>query len=71
MFPREIADRRSEILNLANRFGIMDVRIFGSQMRGTALKSSDVDFVVRGRRAIISRIFWVSPLRWKRCSVGR
>ncbi len=49
MLPREIADRRAEILDLANRFGMMDVRVFGSQARGTASEGSDVDFVVHVR----------------------
>ena len=49
MLPREILNRRREIQDLANRFGITDVRVFGSQVRGTASKSSDVDFVVQVR----------------------
>lgn len=49
MLSPEIADRRTEILDLANRFGITHVRVFGSQVRGTASKSSDVDFVVQVR----------------------
>lgn len=49
MLPREICDRRTEILELAKRFGIADVRLFGSRARGTASESSDVDFVVHVR----------------------
>jgi hypothetical protein len=49
MLPREISDRRTEILELANQFGIADVRLFGSQVRGTASEGSDVDFVVHVR----------------------
>ena len=49
LLPREIADRRTEILDLANRFGMTDVRVFGSQARGTASEGSDVDFVVHVR----------------------
>lgn len=49
MLPREICDRRTDILELAKRFGIADVRLFGSRARGTASDSSDVDFVVHVR----------------------
>ncbi len=47
MIPREIRDRREEILELANRFGMTDVRLFGSRARGTPSKDSDVDFIVQ------------------------
>ncbi len=46
MLPQKIADRRTEILDLAHRFGTTNVRVFGSQTRGTASQRSDVDFVV-------------------------
>ncbi len=49
LLPREISDRRTEILDLANRFGVTDIRVFGSQARGTASPGSDVDFVVHVR----------------------
>ena len=46
MLSRKISDRRTEILDLANRFGMTDIRVFESQARGTASEGSDVDFVV-------------------------
>lgn len=49
LLPREISDQRTEILDLADRFGMTDIRVFGSQARGTASEGSDVDFVVRVR----------------------
>lgn len=49
MLLQEILDRRTEILNLAHQFGMTDVRLFGSQARGTATHGSDVDLVVRVR----------------------
>ncbi len=49
MLPPEISDRRTAILDLANQFGMTDVRLFGSQARGTASPGSDVDFVVHVR----------------------
>jgi len=55
LLPREISDRRTEILDLADRFGVTDIRVFGSQARGTATQGSDVDFVVhvRPRRSLL------------------
>lgn len=47
MIPQGIWDRRVEIQDLAHQFGITDVRLFGSQARGTARPDSDVDLVVR------------------------
>jgi predicted nucleotidyltransferase len=38
---------RREILELAARYGVTDVRVFGSMARGGADKSSDVDLLVR------------------------
>lgn len=46
MISPVIVGRRKEILELAQRFGMMDVRVFGSQARATASESSDVDLVV-------------------------
>jgi predicted nucleotidyltransferase len=38
---------RREILDLAARYGVTDVRVFGSMARGDAHESSDVDLLVR------------------------
>ncbi len=41
-----IAERRDKILVLAARFGIKDIRIFGSVARHEARVGSDIDFLV-------------------------
>jgi hypothetical protein len=46
MHPLIEANRR-EILKLAARYGVTDVRVFGSMARGDARPESDVDLLVR------------------------
>ncbi len=41
-----IANKREEILILAARFGIKNIRIFGSVARHQAREGSDIDFLV-------------------------
>lgn len=41
-----IAAKRDEIFVLAARFGIKDIRIFGSVARHEAREGSDIDFLV-------------------------
>jgi uncharacterized protein len=41
-----VAAKRSEILALATRFGIQDIRVFGSVARHEAREGSDIDFLV-------------------------
>jgi hypothetical protein len=41
-----IGDKRDEILRLAAQYGVRDVRIFGSVLRGEATEDSDIDFLV-------------------------
>jgi predicted nucleotidyltransferase len=38
---------RRELLSLAARYGVTDVRVFGSMARGDADETSDVDLLVR------------------------
>lgn len=38
---------RLEVLQVAAKYGAMDVRVFGSVARGEADESSDIDFLVR------------------------
>jgi predicted nucleotidyltransferase len=48
MFTREFIQRkRGAILEIARRYGVFDVRIFGSVARGDATESSDLDLLVR------------------------
>jgi len=42
-----VKTRREEILELAERNGARNVRVFGSVARGEAKPGSDVDFLVR------------------------
>lgn len=41
-----IVQHRAEILAIAQRYGILDVRVFGSMARGDAGDDSDVDLLV-------------------------
>ena len=41
-----ISSHRKQILELADKYGASDVRIFGSVARGTADEKSDIDFLV-------------------------
>ncbi|PSQ78015.1 MAG: DNA polymerase subunit beta [Bacteroidetes bacterium QS_7_67_15] len=41
-----VADRREEILRLAEKHGAYNVRVFGSAARGELAPDSDVDFLV-------------------------
>jgi len=43
---RELRFKRGEILSLAERHHLTNVRVFGSIATGTATENSDVDFVV-------------------------
>ena len=48
MITRESLSRHREaILEIAKRHGAHDIRIFGSVARGEAIKSSDLDLIVR------------------------
>jgi len=44
---RLISRYKSQILQIAERHGVTDVRVFGSMARGTADEESDVDLLVR------------------------
>ncbi len=41
-----IGEQREQILALAAKYGAFNVRVFGSVVRGTADKDSDIDFLV-------------------------
>lgn len=43
-----IGDKREDILQLAEKNGVYNVRVFGSVARGEAGPHSDVDFLVDG-----------------------
>jgi predicted nucleotidyltransferase len=44
---QELQAKRTDILDLADRHGATEVRIFGSVARGEASADSDVDFLVK------------------------
>ena len=44
---RLLNERREDILRLAARHGVHNVRVFGSVARGDAGESSDLDLIVR------------------------
>jgi uncharacterized protein len=44
-----ITERRSAILALAERYGVYDVRVFGSVARGDDGEKSDLDLLVKVR----------------------
>lgn len=41
-----LAARRADLVNLARRYGLSDVRVFGSAARGTDRPGSDLDILV-------------------------
>ena len=41
-----VKNKKDEILNLANKHGAYNVRIFGSVAKGEAREDSDIDFLV-------------------------
>lgn len=49
MTLRKLAERRDEILRLANLYHTGNVRVFGSVARGDATDASDVDLLVNTR----------------------
>ena len=42
-----LQEKREAILEIARRYGALDVRIFGSVVRGDATDASDIDLIVR------------------------
>ena len=69
-----IEAHRREILALAERRGIRDVRVFGSMARGDADETSDVDLLVtlppgRTGLALGGLLMGVQKLLWRRVQV--
>lgn len=42
-----LRSKRAKILQIAARHGAREVRVFGSVVRGTARRGSDIDFLVK------------------------
>jgi len=47
MTLRTLAERRSQILGLAERYRAEEVRVFGSVARGDNTESSDLDLLIK------------------------
>ena len=72
----EVRAQRDEIIQLGRRFGVRNMRVFGSVARGEATADSDLDLLVdvdRGHGyldmagfALALRTRLVSLLRWQR-----
>ncbi len=56
--------KRKEILQIASRHGAQNLRIFGSQVKGTADKDSDIDVLVEFEegRSLLDRIALIQDL---------
>jgi len=50
---KEIRAKREEIYKIGSKYGISNIRIFGSVARGEDNKNSDVDFLIKSEK-------WVS-----------
>jgi predicted nucleotidyltransferase len=61
---RLIIMRRKEILQIASQHGAQNLRIFGSQVKGTAQKDSDIDVLVEFEegRSLLDRIALIQDL---------
>lgn len=42
----QVKRKREQILHLAKRYGVTDIRVFGSAARGDDTAKSDIDFLV-------------------------
>ncbi|NGQ95109.1 nucleotidyltransferase family protein [Brevibacillus sp. SYP-B805] len=56
--------KRNEILQIASRHGAKNLRIFGSQVKETAQKDSDIDVLVEFEegRSLLDRIALIQDL---------
>jgi predicted nucleotidyltransferase len=43
----DLRARREEILEIAERYGVYDIRVFGSLLHGDATPESDVDLLIK------------------------
>jgi uncharacterized protein len=59
-----VLDKREQILELARRHGVRNVRVFGSAVRGELRADSDVDFLVELEpgRSLLDRIGFIQDL---------
>lgn len=59
-----VLDSREQILALAQRYGVRNVRVFGSAIRGELRTENDVDFLVELEpdRSLLDRIGFIQDL---------
>lgn len=46
----ELKAKHDEIYAIAEKYGVSNIRVFGSVARGEEKKNSDVDFLVKGKK---------------------
>jgi len=58
----EIQQKRDKILQLADKYGAKNVRVFGSYARGDSRPESDADFLVNMEGSLLKRIAFIQEL---------
>ena len=57
-----IRQRRDKIMQLAEKYGAKDIRVFGSFARGDNNSESDADFLVNMEGSLLRRIAFMQDL---------
>jgi uncharacterized protein len=57
-----IRQRRDQIMQLADKYGAKNIRVFGSFARGDNNTESDADFLVNMEGSLLSRIAFIQDL---------
>jgi predicted nucleotidyltransferase len=57
-----IRQRRDKIMQLADKYGAKDIRVFGSFARGDDNSESDADFLVNMEGSLLRRIAFMQDL---------
>jgi len=57
-----IRQRRDKIMQLADKYGAKNIRVFGSFARGDNNSDSDADFLVNMEGSLLSRIAFMQDL---------
>jgi predicted nucleotidyltransferase len=57
-----IRQRREKIMQLADKYGAKDIRVFGSFARGDDNSESDADFLVNMEGSLLRRIAFMQDL---------
>ncbi|MBF0468156.1 MAG: nucleotidyltransferase family protein [Desulfamplus sp.] len=59
---KELLEKRDKILQLADKYGAKNVRVFGSFARGENRPESDVDFLTDMEGSLLKRIAFTQEL---------